>query len=51
MIYALFMILVLMAFGAMWRENVLQLPLFLLTVVVVLMHLVADMTTPLTLSF
>jgi hypothetical protein len=51
MVYALFMILVLLTFGAMWRGHVLQLPLFLLTVVLVLLHVVADMTTPLTLSF
>ena len=51
MVYALFMILVLLTFGAMWRGHVLQLPLFLLTAVLVLLHVVADMTTPLTLSF
>jgi len=42
---------VLLTFAALWREHVLQLPLFLLTAVLVLLHLVADMTTPLTLSF
>jgi hypothetical protein len=51
MVYALFMVLVLLTFGSMWRGNALQLPLFLLTVVMALLHLVADMTTPLTLSF
>jgi hypothetical protein len=51
MLYALFMVLVLLTFGAMWRGHELQLPLFLLTVVLFLLHLVADMTTPLTLSF
>jgi hypothetical protein len=51
MVYALFMILVLLTLGAMWRGHALQLPLFLLTAVTVLLHVVADMTTPLTLSF
>jgi hypothetical protein len=51
MVYALFMILVLLTMGATWRGHVLQIPLFLLTVAVVLLHVVADMTTPLTLSF
>ena len=51
MIYALFMILVLLTLGAMWREHMLQLPLFLLTVALVLVHVLSDMTTPLTLSF
>jgi hypothetical protein len=51
MVYALFMMLVLLTFAAMWRGHALQLPLFLLTVVLVLLHVVADMTTPLTLSF
>jgi hypothetical protein len=51
MVYAVFMILVLLTFGAMWRGHVLQLPLFLLTVAVVLLHVVSDMTTPLTLSY
>jgi hypothetical protein len=51
MVYALFMILVLLTFAAMWRRNALQIPLFLLTVAWVLVHVVRDMTTPLTLSF
>jgi hypothetical protein len=51
MVYALFMILVLLTLGAMWRGHVLQIPLFFLTVAVVLLHVVSDMTTPLTLSF
>jgi hypothetical protein len=51
MVYALFMILVLLTLGAMWRGHVLQLPLFLLTVALVLLHVLSDMTTPLTLSF
>ena len=51
MVYALFMILVLLTFCAMWRGHVLHLPLFLLTVALVLLHVLSDMTTPLTLSF
>ena len=51
MVYALFMILVLLTFGAMWRGHALQLPLFLLIVAWVLIHVVRDMTTPLTLNF
>jgi hypothetical protein len=51
MVYALFMILVLLTFGAIWRRHPLQLPLFAITVVWVLVHLLRDMTTPLSLSF
>ncbi len=51
MIYALFMILVLLTLGAMWRKHPLQLPFFLLTAAWILLHVVRDMTTPLTLSF
>ncbi len=51
MVYALFMILVLLTFWAMWRCHPLQISLFLLTVVWMLVHLLRDMTTPLTLSF
>ena len=51
MIYALFMVLVLLTFGAMWLGHALHLPLFLLTVALVLLHVLSDMTTPLTLSF
>ncbi len=51
MVYALFMILVLLTFRAMWRGHPLQVSLFLLTVVWMLVHLLRDMTTPLTLSF
>ncbi len=51
MVYALFMVMVLLTLGAIWRRHALQLPLFLLTVAVVLVHVVADMTSPLTLSF
>ncbi|HEY7245287.1 MAG TPA: hypothetical protein VH678_15560 [Xanthobacteraceae bacterium] len=51
MVYALFMILVLLTFGAMWRRHPLRLPLFLLTAAWLLAHLLDDMTTPLALSF
>jgi len=51
MVYALFMILVLLTFGAIWRKHPLQFPLFLLTLAWILVHLLRDMTTPLTLSF
>jgi uncharacterized membrane protein YjdF len=50
-IYANFMLLVLLTLVAAWRQHVLELPLFALTVLWVLIHLVGDMTTPLTLSF
>jgi uncharacterized membrane protein YjdF len=51
MIYAIFMLLVLLTLFAAWRRHVLELPLFAVTVLWVLIHLVGDMTTPLTLSF
>jgi hypothetical protein len=51
MVYVLFTLLILLSLGAMWRRHPLQLPLFLLTLALVLLHLVRDMTTPLTLSF
>ena len=51
MVYALFMLLVLLTLGAMWRQHPLQIPLFLLTIAWVLLHFVRDITTPLTLSF
>jgi hypothetical protein len=51
MVYAIFMLLVLLTLAAGWRGNILELPLFLVTVAWVLVHLVLDMTTPLTLSF
>jgi hypothetical protein len=52
MVYALLMILVLLAFAAMWRGNgVSALALFVVTAAFLLVHVVADMTTPLTLSF
>jgi hypothetical protein len=51
MVYALFMLLVLLTFGVMWRAHALSLPLFFLTAAWVLLHVVRDMTTPLMLSF
>jgi hypothetical protein len=51
MIYAIFMLLVLLTLLASWRRHVLEIPLFAVTVVWVLVHFVGDMTTPLTLSF
>lgn len=51
MIYAVFMVLVLLTLLASWRRHVLELTLFCITVVCVLAYLIADMTTPLTLSF
>jgi hypothetical protein len=51
MIYAVFMLLVLLALVASWRSHVLELPLFCITVLCVLAHLIADMTSPLALSF
>lgn len=51
MVYAVFMLLVLLTLVASWRGHVLELPLFGATVSWVLAHLIADMTTPLTLSF
>jgi hypothetical protein len=50
-IYAIFMLLVLLTLIAAWRRHQLELPLFAVTVLWVLIHLVGDMTTPLTLSF
>jgi hypothetical protein len=51
MIYAIFMLLMLLTLIAAWRRHVLELPLFAVTVLWVLIHLVGDMTSPLTLSF
>jgi hypothetical protein len=45
------MILLLATFAAMWRRHVLVLPLYFVTLIWVLVHVVRDMTTPLTLSF
>jgi hypothetical protein len=51
MIYAVFMLLVLLTLVASWRRHALELPLFFVTLLWVLARLIADMTTPLTLSF
>jgi hypothetical protein len=51
MVYALFMVLVLLTFAAAWHRHPLQIPLFLLTIALVLLYLIQDMTTRLTLSF
>jgi hypothetical protein len=51
MIYALFMVLVLLTFAAAWHKHPLQFALFLLTIAPVLLHLINDMTTRLSLSF
>ena len=51
MVYALFMVLVLLTFAAAWYKHRLQLALFLLTIALVLLHLINDMTTRLSLSF
>jgi hypothetical protein len=51
MVYAIFMLLVLLTLAAAWRGPALELPLFLVTVAWVLVHLVLDMTSPLSLSF
>lgn len=51
MVYAIFMRLLVLALVGSWRGHVLELPLYLITVVWVLAHLIGDMTTPLALSF
>ncbi|MGZ8321651.1 MAG: hypothetical protein ACXW3G_00455 [Rhodoplanes sp.] len=51
MVYAIFMLLVLTTLAATWFRPALQLPLFIVTVAWMLVHLVLDITTPLTLSF
>jgi len=51
MIYAILMLLVLATLGAAWRLSAFALPLFVFTAAWVLVHLIGDMTTPLTLSF
>ena len=51
MVYAIFMALILLTLGAMWRQHALQMPVFLVTIIWVLVHVVRDMTSPLTLSF
>jgi hypothetical protein len=51
MIYAIFMLLTLMALAANWFRHPLQLPLFIAAVAWMTAHLALEMTTPLTLSF
>jgi hypothetical protein len=51
LIYAAFMLLVLLTFVAAARKHVLELPLFCITVLSALAYLVTDMTSPLALSF
>ena len=51
MLYALFMILILTALGAMWRNSSMALPLLLFTIVAACVFTAMDMTSPLTLSF
>ena len=51
MIYALFMLAILIVLGTMWRGHRLAVPLFLVTLAAVVAFLVSDMTSPLTLSF
>jgi hypothetical protein len=51
LIYAAFMLLVLLTLVAAARKHVLELPLFCITVLWALAYLIADMTSPLTLSF
>ena len=50
-IYALFMLVVLVVLGALWQRHWFALPLFLMTLAAASAFLVSDMTTPLTLSF
>lgn len=51
MIYAILMLLVLAILAACWLRQALELPLFIVTVVWMLVYLISDMTTPLSLSF
>lgn len=51
MVYALFMLAVLIVLGAMWFGHRLTVPLFLLTLAIIAGFLISDMTSPLTLSF
>jgi hypothetical protein len=51
MIYAALMLIVLLTLFASSRKHVLELPLFCFTVLWALAYLIADMTSPLTLSF
>lgn len=51
MLYALFMLAILIVLGTMWLGYRASVPLFLLTLAAVAAFLVSDMTTPLILSF
>ncbi len=51
MLYALFMLAILIVLGTMWRGHRLTVPLFLVTLAMVAGFLISDMTSPLTLSF
>lgn len=51
MLYALFMVAILVVLGTMWRGHRVAIPLFLITLATVAVFLVSDMTTALTLSF
>jgi hypothetical protein len=51
MIYAAFMLLILLTLVASLRKHVLEMPLFCITMLCALAYLIADMTSPLTLSF
>lgn len=51
MLYALFMLAILIVLGVMWFGHRLTVPLLLLTLAIVAGFLISDMTTPLTLSF
>jgi len=47
MIYAIFMAFVVLTLVAGWRRHASEVPLFILTIVLVAAHLVGDMTTAL----
>lgn len=51
MLYAAFMLAILIVLGAMWFGSRATVPLFLLTLIAAAAFLVSDMTTPLRLSF
>ncbi len=51
MLYAVFMLAILIVLGLMWRGFRVSVPMFLVTLAAVAVYLVSDMTTPLTLSF
>ena len=51
MLYAVFMLAVLIVLGAMWRGLIASVPIFLLSLAAMAAYLVSDMTTPLSLSF